>query len=83
VGTGTHLVDSALWTAKEVHNILKALGGLSSEKSGGLAASRFMVTDYAPRFKELAASFLGTELPLIERVELEILTKLCATAVVA
>ena len=83
VGTGTNLVDSALWTAKEVQDILKALGGFSSEKTGGLAASRFMVTDYAPRFKELAASFLGTDLPLIELVELEKLTKLCTTAAVA
>jgi len=80
VGTRTHCVDSALWTAKEVQNILMALGDLSPEKAGGLSASRFMVTDYAPRFKELAASFLGAALPSIDLVELEKLTKVCVTA---
>jgi len=79
VGTRTHCVDSALWTAKEVQNILMALGDLSPEKAGGLSASRFMVTDYAPRFKELAAAFLGAALPSIDLVELEKLTKVCAT----
>jgi hypothetical protein len=39
-----------------------------------------MVTDYTPRFKELAASFLGGTLPSIELVGLEKLTKLCETA---
>jgi glutamate racemase len=78
VGTRTHLLDSAFWTAKEVQDILVALGGLSSEKDGGLAASRFLVTDYTPRFKDLAASFLGAGLPSIERVALEKLTKPCA-----
>jgi glutamate racemase len=82
VGTRTHCVDSALWTAKEVQNILMALGALSPEKTGGLAASRFMVTDYATRFRELAAAFLGAALPSIELVEMEKLTKLCAPAAV-
>jgi glutamate racemase len=76
-GTRTHLVDSALWTAKEVRDILMALGALSTEKSGGLAGSRFMVTDYAPRFSELAAAFLGSGIPSIDLVELEKLTKFC------
>jgi glutamate racemase len=78
VGVRTHLVDSALWTAKEVQNILMALGALSPEKSGGIETSRFMVTDYAARFKELAAAFLGAGLTSIELVELEKLTKQCA-----
>jgi glutamate racemase len=82
VGTPIHLVDSALWTAKEVQNILMALGALSSERSGGLGGSSFLVTDYAARFRELAAAFLGADLPSIELVELEKLTKLCATAAV-
>ena len=78
VGIRTHLVDSALWTAKEVQNILMALGALSPERSGGLEASRFMVTDYAARFKELATVFLGAGPASIELVELEKLTKPCA-----
>jgi glutamate racemase len=77
VGTRTHCVDSALWTAKEVQDILTALGDISTEKEGGLAASRFLVTDFTPRFRELAASFLGASLPSVERVALEQLTKQC------
>jgi glutamate racemase len=82
VGTRIHLVDSALWTAKEVQNILMALGALSPERSGGLTGSRFMVTDYAAKFKELASAFLGTGLPSIDLVELEKLTKLCVAEAV-
>jgi glutamate racemase len=78
VGAETHLLDSALWTAKEVQDILMALNALSAEKTGGLAASRFYVTDLTPRFRELAVSFLGTALPAIECASLENLTKICA-----
>ncbi len=74
VGTRTHLLDSALWTAREALDIMKSLGGFSSDKIGGLAASRFLVTDLTPRFKELAALFLGSEVPSIETVSLEKLT---------
>jgi glutamate racemase len=77
VGTRTHLLDSALWTAKEVQDILMALNAFSTDTDGGLAASRFFVTDLTPRFKELAVSFLGTALPAIECVPLEKVT--CAT----
>jgi glutamate racemase len=80
VGTRTHCVDSALWTAREVHDILSALNALSPERTGGMEASRFLVTDYTPRFKELSAAFLGVAPPSIEHVELEKLTKLCLTA---
>jgi glutamate racemase len=78
VGVQTHLLDSALWTAKEVQDILTALGALAPEKSGGLAASRFYVTDLTPRFRDLAASFLGSALPDITCTPLEKLTTLCA-----
>ena len=74
VGNQTHLLDSALWTAKEVQDILMALNALSIETQGGLEASRFFVTDLTPRFKELAVSFLGTVVPAIECVPLEKLT---------
>ena len=77
VGTRTHLLDSALWTAKEVQDILMALSGFTDHKSGGIEASRFLVTDYTPRFKELASRFMGGELPAIEQVSLEKLTKIC------
>jgi glutamate racemase len=80
VGTQTHLLDSALWTAKEVQDILMALNALSSGKERGLESSRFFVTDLTPRFKELAVSFLGTDLPAIEAVSLEKLTKICIPA---
>jgi glutamate racemase len=77
VGVQTHLLDSALWTAKEVQDILVAMSALSPEKTGGLAASRFYVTDLTPRFKDLAVAFLGGALPAIECTPLEKLTKLC------
>jgi glutamate racemase len=83
VGTRIHLLDSALWTAKEVQDILMALGALGPDKSGGLAGSRFYVTDFTPRFQNLAASFLGSDLPAVETVSLEKLTKSCAQAIVA
>jgi glutamate racemase len=83
VGTRIHLLDSALWTAKEVQDILMALSGFSDQKSGGLEASRFLVTDHTPRFEELASRFLGTDLPGIEQVSLEKLTKLCVPSVTA
>lgn len=75
VGTQIHLLDSALWTAKEVQDILMALNALSPEKTGGLEKSRFTVTDLTPRFEYLAASFLGRALPRIDTVELERLAK--------
>jgi glutamate racemase len=80
VGTRTHLLDSALWTAKEVQDILMALNAFSPEKNGGLAASRFFVTDCAPRSKELAAMFLGSPIVSMEKVTLEKLTKQCIPA---
>jgi glutamate racemase len=80
VGTRTHLLDSALWTAKEVQDILMALNALSSKKNNGLEAARFFVTDLTPRFKELAASFLGSALPAIEVASLEKLTCASVTA---
>lgn len=77
VGTRIHLLDSALWTAKEVQDILMALNAFAPEGSGGLKASRFCITDFSPRFKELASRFLGADIPEIEQVALERLTKQC------
>jgi len=63
VGTRTHLLDSALWTASEVQDILRSMNGLAAAQSGGFEASRFMVTDLTPSFKESAAAFLGSAVP--------------------
>jgi glutamate racemase len=75
MGTRTHLLDSAHWTAKEVHDILSMLGLEAPLKSGGLEKSRFLATDLTPRFKELAEWFLGCALPSFEAVELDQLTR--------
>jgi glutamate racemase len=83
VGMRTHLLDSALWTAKEVQDILMALNGFSDRREGGMEESRFLITDLTPRFKDLAASFLGTPLPQVEQVPLERLTTLCALSSIA
>ena len=77
VGMRTHLLDSSFWTAKEVQDILMALNAFSPEKSGGLAASRFIVTDLVPKVQELAAAFLGAPLGSVEKLSLKKLTKQC------
>jgi len=73
VGTGIQLLDSALWTAREAFDILKALGALTERKEGGLAQSAFHVTDLSARFEELASRFLRMELPEVQHVPLEVL----------
>ncbi|HON10075.1 MAG TPA: glutamate racemase [Chitinispirillaceae bacterium] len=75
VGTRIQLIDSALWTAKEAQDILNALHALSDEKSNGLASSRFIVTDMTHNFSNQASAFLGNQLPEIEKITLEELTK--------
>jgi glutamate racemase len=80
VSTRIHLLDSALWTAKEVQDILMALNGFYPCKEGGKDASRFIVTDLTPLFKDLAAAFLGSEISSIEQLALDELAKLCVTS---
>ncbi|MBN1127660.1 MAG: glutamate racemase [Chitinispirillaceae bacterium] len=80
VSTRIHLLDSALWTAKEVQDILMALNGFYPGKDGGKEASRFIVTDLTPRFKDLAAAFLGSEIPAVEQLALDDLAKPCVTS---
>jgi glutamate racemase len=75
VGGSIQLLDSALWAAREAHDILFAMQGLADRREGGMAASRFFVTDVAPQFAQSAARFLGAPLPNIEKIELEQLTK--------
>jgi glutamate racemase len=76
VGMRTHLVDSALWTAKEAQDILMALNAFSPEKSGGLAASRFLFTDVGSQVMERAAAFLGSAPATIEKCSMETLKKI-------
>jgi glutamate racemase len=71
VGTRIQLLDSSLWTAKEVQDILMALNALTSKKDTGLRSSRFLVTDLVPDLNEQAAFFLGTDIPQFEKFTLE------------
>jgi len=71
VGTRIQVLDSALWTAKEIQDILTALNALSPEKTGGFDNSRFLVTDIPPGFQQLTQSFLGYSLPEVKVVKLE------------
>lgn len=59
VGTRIQLIDSALWTAKEVQDILTALKGFNPEQSGGYKHSRFLVTDMASHTNDQASMFIG------------------------
>lgn len=70
VGTRIQLLDSALWTAKEVQDILTATKSLSNSLNGGIENSRFLLTDVAPSTNELASVFMGSKLPNIEKVKI-------------
>jgi len=71
-GSRVRLVDSAMWTAKEAQDILGGLGALApGDGTGGLAASRFLVSDITPNFEPVAETLLGTRLPGIEKVSVE------------
>lgn len=71
VGTRIQLLDTALWTAKEVQDILNALNGLSPEKTDGLAKSTFLFSEMMPLLNENAYAFLGSPLPSLERAVVE------------
>jgi len=73
VGNRIQLVDSALWTAKEAQNILKATGASAPEDVDGFASSRFLVSDITPNFESVAKTLLGMELPDIEKLPVEVL----------
>lgn len=75
VGTRIQLLDSALWTAKEIQDILTALKVQSKESTNGLSQSRFLFTDITSELKELSIAFLGTPLPSIELIAQEALYK--------
>ena len=71
VGTRIEVLDSALWTAREAHEILVDLGALAPEGADGFGASEFHVTDMTDRFSEQAARFLGRELGAVQLTPLE------------
>ena len=82
VGNRIQLVDSALWTAREAQNIMRAMSMTANEDTGdaaaaigndssGLLSSRFLVSDLTPNFESVATTLLGTSLPGIEKVSVE------------
>jgi glutamate racemase len=76
VGAHIQLLDSAYWTAREAQDILQSMDMLSPEKTGGKERSSFFVTDMTEGFREKASAFLGSSMPNIEKVKLELLTEI-------
>jgi glutamate racemase len=71
VGTRIQLLDSSLWTAKEVQDILMALNALTVHTDPGIESSRFLFTDLVPDLQQQAAFFLGRTVPDFEKITLE------------
>lgn len=71
VGTRMQLLDSALWTAKEVQDILTALDSQNNDKTGGLEKSRFMFSEIPDYTKEQISLLFGQDLPEMEHVKLK------------
>ncbi len=76
VGAQIQLLDSAHWTAREAQDILIAMNMLSPQSSGGKDNSGFFVTDMTEGFREKASAFLGSPIPNVEKVKLELLTEI-------
>ncbi len=76
VGSGIELIDSALWTAKEMQDILTSLQETSDAEEDGYRNSTFYVTDKTPNYEETAADFLGKALPNVYSLTLQ---QLCAS----
>lgn len=72
VGTRIQLLDSALWTAKEVQDILTALNCITSLKDDGFEKSSFLLTDITEDTGIQAELFLGRKLKSFQRVTLDI-----------
>ncbi len=75
VNNGIELIDSAMWTAKEAHDIIKALSLQSTDDIDGIKESTFYVTDHNPDFEEQAKMFLGRELGAVKYLHLEDIIK--------
>jgi glutamate racemase len=71
VGTRIQLLDSALWTAKEVQDILTALNSVTSMKDEGFENSSFLLTDITADTGIQAELFLGRKLTSLQRVTLD------------
>lgn len=74
VGTRIHLLDSALWAAKEAQDLLVNLDSLAPAGAGG--SKTFLVTDVTPHFKEQAGRFLGAELSDFQKIDMEELARI-------
>lgn len=72
VGTRIQLLDSALWTAKEVQDILTALNCITSLKDDGFEKSSFLFTDITVDTGIQAELFLGRKLTSLQKVTLDI-----------
>lgn len=71
VGTRIQLLDSALWTAKEVQDILTALNSTTSLKEDGFENSRFLFTDITTDAGEQASIFMGRKLTSLQKIILD------------
>jgi glutamate racemase len=65
VGNGVTLVDSAVETAKQVVEMLRAKDLFTREKKGDFVT---YLSDVAPSFREIGERFLGRPIPAIELV---------------
>ncbi len=68
LGRRVTLVDSALETAKALHFHLKSRGLLNPQSRSG--SQRFFTTDAPEKLTQLAARFLGHELPEVQLTDL-------------
>jgi len=71
VGTRIQLLDSALWTAKEAHDILINLNALAEAAGDQKREDFYFVTDVTPQFKQQASLFLGTDINHVEKISLD------------
>lgn len=63
VGTHMQLLDSALWTAKEVQDILHAVGAQADGNGPGCGKSQFFFTEQPDHASVLINLFFGGQLP--------------------
>ncbi len=68
MGDGVGLIDSARETARALVDVLES-GGLRTARAG-TGSSRWVVTDEADRFRQVAAQFLGSAPRQVEVVDL-------------
>jgi glutamate racemase len=64
------VLDSATWTARVASETLKTFGLGSGKKRVAMDEHHFMVTDYPEKFKATGELFLGSQIPLVEKVGL-------------